>query len=753
MVLFFKEMSLCMASKYAISIMFKRIYQCPVWNYRPFFISILVSFLFHLPYGFVYGHQVKSDTAVAKYNDRLIYEHDLDHTKIYPAQQKLYELKLDRLHAIVGEKLLALKAKELGIPVSKIFESEVDVPAVQDSEVEEEIALIFDTINQQPEFRNLDSESQWGKIFEVMGIDLDPQQDFEDQLKTAIRVRIASQKELSAEREYIMKLHSQFHVETYLEEPDSPVYDISLEGFPMQGSPDAPVTIVEFSDFECAYCSQLSVVINQLLVIFENKLKVVFRHFPLPVHRHAPKAHEAAECARAQGKFWEYRNLLFENFDKLKKEDLISYAQKLGLDLEKFRRDLDSGKFAAKIHQDIREGRRLGVNSTPSIFVNSRPIKLRSRDHFSELSRRITLELQGQQSGQIVRDDSGKRIYAKFEGGMVTEDDFDDDFFYSEAKQIYDLKIKQIREIFKPVVLQEAAKNAGTGIDSLFLRTIDATPSDVQVEEQFDLLNSTMLKNPRLALLPDETRKNEILRMMKIDPIEGKTFRELLWPVAERIARNKKFENEREQFIDELVDEAEIEIYFDPPEVPIYNLSNEGLPTIGAPNAPFTIVVFSDFQCPYSAQAGRVLNRLLANYSEAVRLVFRHFPLPFHEHAQKAHEASECAREQGKFWEYHDILYTKQDALEPDHMKQYATDLGLNSARFNRCLDTGKYASKIKEDIKQASILNVRGTPAFYINGKLADVWEYEEFEWFITDKQKGGLTHSPKIVSPECCR
>lgn len=690
---------------------------------------------------------------IAKYNDKLIYGHDLDHTKIYPAQQKLYELKLDRLNAIVGEKLLALKAKELGIPVGKIFESEVDVPAVKDSEIEEEIARIFDTINRQPEFRNLDSESQWRKIFEVMRVDLDPQQDFEDQLKTAIRVRLASQKELSAEREYMTKLHSQFQVEIYLEEPDPPVYDISIEGFPMQGSPDAPVTIVEFSDFECAYCSQLSVVMNQLLTAFENKLKVVFRHFPLPVHRHAQKAHEAAECAGAQGKFWEYRDLLFENFDKLKKEDLIAYAQKLDLDLEKFKQDLDSSKFADRVHKDIREGHRLGVHSTPSIFVNSRPIKLRSRDHFSELSRRITLELQGQQSGQIVRDDSGKRIYAKFEGGMVTEDDFNDDFFYSEAKQIYDLKIKQIREIFKPVVLQKVAKNAGTSIDSLFLRTIDATPSDMQVEGQLDILHSTMLKNPRLALLPDETRKNEILRMMKIDPIEGKTFRELLWPVAERIARQKKFDNEKEQFIHQLVDEAEIEIYFDPPEIPVYNLSNEGLPSIGAQNAPFTIVVFSDFQCPYSAQAGRVLDRLLANYSETVRLVFRHFPLQFHEHAQKAHEASECAREQEKFWEYHDILYAKQDALEPGQLKQYATDLGLNSARFNRCLDTGKYTSKIKADVEKASILNVRGTPAFYINGKLTDVWEYEEFEWFITDKQKGGLTHSPKAVSPGCGR
>ncbi len=743
-----------MASKYAITIMLKRIYQCPVWDYRLFFTSILVSFLLQLPSGFVYGHQVKFDTVVAKYNDRLIYEHDLDHTKIYPAQQELYELKLDRLNAIVGEKLLAIKAQELGVPVSKIFEFEVDVSAVKDSEVEEDMRNIFDSINQQSEFRNLDSDSRWKKIFEVMRIDLDTQRNFEEQFKNAIRVRIAGQNQMKAEREYMMKLHSQFHVETYLEEPDPPVYDISVEGFPTQGSPDAPVTIVEFSDFECSYCSQLSVVMNQLLTAFENKLKIVFRHFPLPHHRHAQKAHEAAECARAQGKFWEYRDLLFENFDKLKKEDLIAYAQKLDLDLEKFKQNLDSGKFADRVHQDIREGRRFGVNSTPSIFVNSKPIKLRSKDHFSELSRRVTLELQGdQQLSQIFRDDSGKRIYAKFKGGMVTEDDFGDDLFYLDTKQIYDLKVEQIREIFKPVILEDATKKAGSTIDSLFLRKIDTTLSYVQVEEQFDLFHSTMLKNSRLALLSDEARENEILRMMKIDPIEGKTFRELLWPVAERIAGKKKFENGKERFIHKLIDEAKIEIYFDPPEVPVYKLSNEGLPSIGALNAPFTIVVFSDFQCPYSAQAGRVLNRLLANYSETARLVFRHFPLPFHENAQKAHEASECAREQGKFWEYHDILYAKQDALEPGHLKQYATKLGLDSIQFNRCLDTGKYASEIKEDVKQASTLNVRGTPAFYINGELADVWEYEEFESFITDKQKGGLTHSSEAVSPGCGR
>lgn len=146
----------------------------------------------------------------------------------------------------------------------------------------------------------------------------------------------------------------------------------------------------------------------------------------------------------------------------------------------------------------------------------------------------------------------------------------------------------------------------------------------------------------------------------------------------------------------------------------------EGHPMKGSPDAPVTIVEFSEFQCPY---CGRYTQETFPLIDETyiqtgkVKYVFRHFPLNFHEYAQKAAEASACAEEQGMFWEYHDVLFANQDALDVDSLKQYAADLGLDMAKFNACLDSGAMADRVQQDVSDGAVLGVSGTPAFFING------------------------------------
>jgi protein-disulfide isomerase len=137
------------------------------------------------------------------------------------------------------------------------------------------------------------------------------------------------------------------------------------------GPDDAPVTLVEYGDFECPYCGMAHPIVQAAQRDLGSQLRFVFRHFPLAeAHPHARLAAQAAEAAGAQGRFWEMHDTLFEHQDALDVEDLVGYAESLGLDSAQFARDLESGTYAKKVRDDFRSGVRSGVNGTPTFFVN-----------------------------------------------------------------------------------------------------------------------------------------------------------------------------------------------------------------------------------------------------------------------------------------------------------------------------------------------------------------------------------------------
>jgi len=149
-------------------------------------------------------------------------------------------------------------------------------------------------------------------------------------------------------------------------------------------------------------------------------------------------------------------------------------------------------------------------------------------------------------------------------------------------------------------------------------------------------------------------------------------------------------------------------------------------PSQGPSNAPVTITEFADFQCPYCARfAQQTLPLILSDYSDKVRFVFVNFPLTqIHQAAHKAAEAGECANEQGAFWKYHDLLFQNQGALDVNSLKGYAAQIGLDTAKFNDCLDSGEMAGAVQADIEagqealqEAGVTSI-GVPAFLINGK-----------------------------------
>ncbi len=147
---------------------------------------------------------------------------------------------------------------------------------------------------------------------------------------------------------------------------------VSIDSSPAIGNPKAPVTIVEFTDFECPFCGRVQGALKQIRAIYPDQVRLVFKNFPLKFHRHALTAHLAALCADDQGKFWEYRNLLFENQKALKKDDLLKYAENVGLSIDTFENCLKHETHADKIDDDIEEAGNLGVQGTPAFLINGR---------------------------------------------------------------------------------------------------------------------------------------------------------------------------------------------------------------------------------------------------------------------------------------------------------------------------------------------------------------------------------------------
>lgn len=155
----------------------------------------------------------------------------------------------------------------------------------------------------------------------------------------------------------------------------------------------------------------------------------------------------------------------------------------------------------------------------------------------------------------------------------------------------------------------------------------------------------------------------------------------------------------------------------------------------GDKNAKITLIEYSDFECPFCLRHLPTIEKILSEYKGKVRLVYRHFPLSFHPQAQKAAEAFECAGEQGKPYEMHDKIFEANEArnMNVETWKKIAKDLGLNTSKFNNCLDTGKYVNKISNQQNEGAQAGVEGTPATFVNGRLVSgAVPYEQFKVII---------------------
>jgi protein-disulfide isomerase len=287
-------------------------------------------------------------------------------------EEQIYNLKRQRMEALINERLLANEAAKRGI----------SVPALLDAEVTSKIGLV--------------TEQEVEKTYQQNKAQLKGEEStVRDQIRGALqRNRLAAKRE-----EFLSSLRSRASVVVNLKPP--PVFRVSLsaDGGPFKGPANAPVTIVEFSDFHCPFCRRVVPTLDQLANKYGNKIRLVFRDFPIEsLHPGATKAHEAARCADEQGKFWAYHDKLFAGPPKSSPEIFKSLAVELGLDANNFANCVDSGKYSAAIKKDVEEGTRLGVTGTPAFFINGRmisgaqPLETFTRIIDDELSRDVAAQ-------------------------------------------------------------------------------------------------------------------------------------------------------------------------------------------------------------------------------------------------------------------------------------------------------------------------------------------------------------------------
>jgi protein-disulfide isomerase len=284
---------------------------------------------------------------VAEVNGKTFTLADLEATlaqqlaRIDQQRQQLLEQGLDRF---VEQKLMETEAAARGI----------DVLALQQAEIQSKIGEVTDA-----EVAAWFQENQ----ARVGNRPL-------EQIAPQIKQYLAQQRGQTAKDEFVQGLRAKYKTRILM---DVARVEVAEESSPAKGAPaGAPITIVEFSDFQCPFCGRVNPTLAAAKDKYGDKLRIVFRQFPLNIHPQAPKAAEASLCANEQGKFWEMHDALFADAQKLSIDDLKAKATSIGLDKTKFDTCLDSSAMAAKVAKDLEDGQKYGVSSTPSLFVNGR---------------------------------------------------------------------------------------------------------------------------------------------------------------------------------------------------------------------------------------------------------------------------------------------------------------------------------------------------------------------------------------------
>ncbi len=293
-----------------------------------------------------------------------------------------------------------------------------------------------------------------------------------------------------------------------------------------------------------------------------------------------------------------------------------------------------------------------------------------------------------------------KAPVARIDGQVITDGDLTAEVKVSLAaaearfaEEVWGIKRRALDALVEQRLLDAKAKKEGITADALVAREITGKVGE-----------------------PDEAQVKSVYDQTKAAGRQLPPFPEVRAEIAQYL-KSQETQQVRQAYVARLKAEAKVQITF-PPYLPSrVDVKAEG-PSKGSPNAPVTIVEFSDYECSYCAGAEATVKRVLEAYPGKVRLVYRDLPLSIHPNAPKAAEAAHCAGEQQRYWDMHDALFANQQALKVDDLKAHARKLGLDAATFDACLDSGRTAGLVEANRKAGEALGLNGTPTFFVDGR-----------------------------------
>lgn len=197
-----------------------------------------------------------------------------------------------------------------------------------------------------------------------------------EQLKPQLKRYLQNQSLVDKKQTLIDKIKKERQFKLLVNEPQAPYVEIDSAGFPVRGNPDAEIVLVEFADYQCPHCKRAGEVLDKLLEKHGERIKLVYMDFPINRSGISRVVAEGGVCAEEQGKYWEYHHLAFQTQSKLSKDSPLNLAKQLELDEAAFQTCLDSGKGQAKVDKSFAEARRLGLSSTPAVFLNGKAVKM-----------------------------------------------------------------------------------------------------------------------------------------------------------------------------------------------------------------------------------------------------------------------------------------------------------------------------------------------------------------------------------------
>jgi len=304
-----------------------------------------------------------SDPVVAEFNGKSVKGSEAFapiKTRLFDLEDEVYRTKEQAVRDYVEQRLLEAEAKKNNMPVEALLDKEA--------------GQVSDNVT------DADIES----FLSSKGLSLKDPRIRKDDVRDYLKYR----KKFEKRQAYVARLEQSSNVKILLKEPASPKLNVATEGYPTWGNPKAPVTVVEFSDFQCPFCARAIPTLDRLKQEYgQDKIKIVFRPMPLPAHPRAMPSALASLCANEQGKFWEFHNMLFENQQKLEDADLKGYAKKLSLDEAKFASCYDSKKYEKDLEKSRQEAEQVGIQATPTFVING--VLLQGAQPFEKFKEKI----------------------------------------------------------------------------------------------------------------------------------------------------------------------------------------------------------------------------------------------------------------------------------------------------------------------------------------------------------------------------